>query len=108
MQKLIFVINSILGLIADFLYAPLVRAHLREVALKAPLLPGQNWVLPHLGWVRVTTVGDHYVSYRVIEGDDEILTCSRKDFVILCRSEQDSDSSGQVIPFKIYTNKDKE
>jgi len=106
MTKLIFVIRAIAGMIADFLYAPLIRAHLREIALKAPLFPGQVWFLPMLGRVRILTVSDTIVGYRAIDADDELYHCSRRDFVILGKTELDDDRPAQVIPFKIHTQKD--
>ena len=106
LNKLIFVISSIAGMIADFLYAPLIRAHLREIALKAPLFPGQVWYLPMLGRVRLVTVSDTFVGYRAMDADDEMYHCSRKDFVVMGKTELDEADTAQVIPFKIHTTKD--
>jgi|688.fasta_scaffold331245_2 hypothetical protein len=107
MNKLILVINTIASMIADFLYAPIIRAHLRNVSLKVPLFPGQFWFLPHLGQVKIMSVSDTHVSYQAIDTDDDVYHCSRRDFTTFGQSSPDSDS-GQVIPFKVHTKKEEE
>ena len=85
----------------DFLYSPLVRAYLREVAIRTPVLPGQIWNLPGIGEVKVTGVTDFHVSYR-IEGDSfsDDYMCPRKDFVIHSIREREA-SSPEVPPLTV-------
>ena len=110
MRRLISVIEVILHLVADFLYAPILRAHLREVAMKIPFLPGQMWVLPRLGKVRIVGVTDYNVNYKLVdlEDDENTYTVSRKDFGLNCRgleeSSNDSQPSGKIIPLNFPRN----
>lgn len=103
MKRLLDVITTICHLVADFLYAPILRSHLREVALKQPYFPGQIWRLPNLGRVRIKGVTDFHVNYSLMEDefDDEVYTVSRKDFLVFSRSLEDpiNEQNGTVIPF---------
>jgi len=105
MRRILDSISVILNLIADFIYAPLFRAHLREVALKAPLFPGQIWLLPRLGRVRVIGVTDSSVNYELLDAhdDENLYTSTRKDFFINCRGTEepveDNNMNGTIIPF---------
>jgi len=102
-RKLFDVIAIVCHMLADFLYAPILRAHLREVALKAPYFPGQIWYLPRLGKVRVKGVTDFHVNYALLddESSDEIYTVSRKDFLSFARDaeEPNNEQNGTIIPF---------
>ena len=110
MRRLINVLEVIFNLIADFLYAPLFRAHLREVALKVSFLPGQTWLRPGLGRVRIMGATDYNLNYRLLDADedDSMYTVSRKEFYLNCRSLEDSTSdsqpSGKIIPLNFPRN----
>ena len=103
MRRLIDTVTVLCHMVADFLYAPLIRAHLREVALKSPYFPGQVWCLPYLGRVRIKGVTDFHVDYSLIddETNDEVYTVSRKEFLVFSREVEDTsdEQNGTVIPF---------
>ena len=103
MRKLFDTITLLCHMFADFLYAPLIRAHLREIAMKAPYFPGQIWYLPRLGRVRIKGVTDFHVNYSLMddESNDDVYTVSRKDFLSFSRDAEDSNNEpkGTVIPF---------
>lgn len=88
MKRFLSIIELLFNYFADFLYAPLVRAHIREVALKAPLFPGQIWSLPNLGRIRIMSVSDTVVEYTLMNYDDDTFyICKRSDFFVHARDE---------------------
>jgi hypothetical protein len=101
MMKLLRVVSKLLGLIADFMWAPIVRAHIREVSLRVPIFPGQAWELPMLGIVTVSSVTDFHVSYRILDDPDEEHTSRRQDFAIhavpVTVESSNDDKNGKVI-----------
>jgi len=103
-MRLLSYLSLMFSMFLDFLYAPLVRAHMREVVLRAPVIPGQIWVMPGLGDVRVVGITGYHVRYKV-ESDpfSDEYTCPRKDFVLhsMKRDEEAPKESklGLVIPF---------
>lgn len=112
MRKFLEVINVLFSLLADLLYAPLVRAYLKEIAIKAPLFPGQLWTLPGVGKVGILRTNSYSVTYTLLEDDDEeIYTCSRSDFVIHSRSvaelpaKKEEDSKLKLLQFPQQNNK---
>lgn len=78
------VVNTLFSFLADLLYAPLVRAHIKEIALNAPLFPGQIWTLPMLSNVRILRVNNYSVTYTLLETeyDGEEYVCSRSVFIV--------------------------
>lgn len=112
MRKFLEVINVLFSVLADLLYAPLVRAYLNEIAIKAPLFPGQLWILPGVGEVGILRTDIYSVTYTLLEGDDEeVYTCSRSDFVIHSRSaaelpvRKEEDSKLKLLQFPQQNNK---
>jgi len=102
-RKLFDTITLLCHMLADFLYAPLIRAHLREIAMKAPYFPGQIWYLPRLGRVRIKGTTEFHINYSLMddESNDDVYTVSRKDFLSFSRDVADSNNEpkGTVIPF---------
>ena len=110
MMKLINVVSAMLSVIADFLWSPLIRAHIREVALRSPLFPGQFWTLPMLGLVQIKSVTDFHVTYTIeSDSDEEEHTCRRSDFVIHAQVpvHDEPEHPGKVIQLNILTKVDK-
>lgn len=112
MRKFLEVINVLFNVLADLLYAPLVRAYLKEIAIKAPLFPGQLWILPGVGEVGILRTDIYSVTYTLLEDDnEEIYICSRSEFVIHSRSVAESpvrseeDSKLKLLQFPQQDNK---
>ncbi len=99
-------IRVLVSSILDFLYMPLVRAHIREMALRVPLFPGQLWYLPMLGTVRIKSATDYTVTYIVLDEDgDENYVTKRSEFFKFARPHE-SDSQAHVIPFTVFNKED--
>jgi len=100
MRKFLTTINVLFNFLADLLYTPLVRAHLKEIAIKAPLFPGQRWTLPMIGIVRILRTDIYSVTYTLLEcdNDEEVYVCSRCEFVIHGRSVTDSPEENNEVP----------
>jgi hypothetical protein len=85
---------------------------MREVALKFPYLPGQVWLLPMLGEVKITMVTDDHITYRVLsEGEEGELTtyfCKRREFAVYAKDlkEFEEEKPNKVIEFNLVQKKE--
>jgi len=92
-------------MVADFLYAPIMRYHMREVALKFPYFPGQVWFLPHLGEVKIVGVTDDHINYTVLDSADETnYFCKRRDFAVFAHDPNELKKN--VVSFNLIKNKE--
>lgn len=108
-MRLLRIIGTFLGIVADFLYAPVIRYYMREVAIRTPHFPGQRWWLPLLGEVVITGVTDYHVNYKVTaEEDGETYVCSRRDFGIHAKLQEDIEPNDNVINLSLIHNKERE
>lgn len=109
MKRIMSFIGLFLNAIADFLYAPIIRYHMREVALKFPYLPGQVWLLPMLGEVKITMVTDDHITYKVIaEGEETTYFCKRREFAMYAKDlrEFEEEKANKVIEFNLVHKKE--
>lgn len=105
MMRIFAFFSLILSMLADFLYAPIVRAYMRETAMKFPHLPGQLWQLPMIGEVRITGVTDYHITYKITTDEEETsYSCKRTDFARLATSGQESKDN--VIKFNVHRGKE--
>jgi len=90
----------------EFMYMPLVRAHVREMALRAPLFPGQLWVLPMLGVVRIKSTSDYTVTYTALDDTfDESHVVKRSEFFKFASPYEEKPKA--AIPFTVIKKEDK-
>lgn len=94
--------KALFAMILDFLYAPFVRAHIREILLSRPIFPGQIWDLPDLGQVKITSVNKSIVCYSI---EDDSYECSRKDFIIHASISKNK-SCCQIVEFNNHREKE--
>lgn len=94
--------------VLEFFYTPFVRAHIRLIALRTPIFPGQHWFLPMLGEVKISGVNESSITYTILaEECFEYYNVPRSEFVKFAKDPSEVLPDGKVVNFpKLVTKED--
>lgn len=101
------IIAILFSAIIEFFYTPFVRAHIRLIALRTPIFPGQRWFLPMLGEVKVTAISEASITYVILaEECFDYHVVPRSEFVKFARDPSEVSPAGKVVSFPKLVKKD--